>query len=65
MQPRGAEKLLLREKIVFHGGIDTQELLPFMAEPDRRNSTHETIEILNRDRRLYIFAAARTNINRT
>ena len=56
MQPRGL-KAAYGEKIVFHGGIDTQELLPFASESQIEEAVHETIEILNRDGG-YIFAAA-------
>ncbi len=56
MQPRGL-KAAYGEKIVFHGGIDTQELLPFASESQIEETVHETIEILNRDGG-YIFAAA-------
>ncbi len=61
-QPRGL-KAAYGEKIVFHGGIDTQELLPFASESQIEETVHETIEILNRDGG-YIFAAAH-NISRT
>ena len=56
MQPRGL-KAAYGEKIGFHGGIDTQELLPFASESQIEETVHETIEILNRDGG-YIFAAA-------
>ena len=56
MQPRKLKETF-GEKIVFHGGIDTQELLPFASEEQIEETVHETIEILNRNGG-YIFAAA-------
>lgn len=56
MQPRRLKETY-GDKIVFHGGIDTQELLPFASESQIEETVHETIEILNRDGG-YIFAAA-------
>lgn len=44
-------------KIVFHGGIDTQELLPFSDENAIREEVARVIEIMNKDGG-YIFAAA-------
>jgi uroporphyrinogen decarboxylase len=45
------------KEIVFHGGIDTQELLNFGSSAQIEEAVHETVEILNRDGG-YIFAAA-------
>lgn len=56
MQPR-ALKEAYGDKIVFHGGIDTQELLPFADEREIEETVHETIEMLNQNGG-YIFAAA-------
>lgn len=56
MQPRRLKETY-GDKIVFHGDIDTQELLPFASESQIEETVHETIEILNRDGG-YIFAAA-------
>ena len=56
MQPRKLKEAF-GDRIVFHGGIDTQELLPFASESQIDETVHETIEILNRDGG-YIFAAA-------
>lgn len=45
------------ERIVFHGGIDTQELLPFGDEALIRETVSKVIETMNQDGG-YIFAAA-------
>ena len=45
------------KQIVFHGGIDTQELLNFGSAAQIDESVHQTVEILDRDGG-YIFAAA-------
>ncbi len=63
IQPKaaGMDPLSLKrgygDRMVFHGGIDTQELLPFMDEVRIDESVHETIEIMKKDGG-YIFAAA-------
>jgi len=44
-------------KIVFHGGIDTQEILPFGDRSRIEKTVKETIEIMNKNGG-YIFAAA-------
>ena len=44
-------------RIVFHGGIDTQELLPFLDEQRIRVEVAKTIDIMIQDGG-YIFAAA-------
>ena len=44
-------------RIVFHGGIDTQELLPFSSAQAVEESVAETISLLNQNGG-YIFAAA-------
>ena len=44
-------------KIVFHGGVDTQEILPFGAKDEIQASVKKTIDILNKNGG-YIFAAA-------
>lgn len=53
------EKLKIRfgGRVVFHGGIDTQELLPYGSDEDIERQVYETIRILNADGG-YIFAAA-------
>ena len=56
MEP-GRLKREFGSRIVFHGGVDTQELLPFATTQQVRDSIRETIEIMNRDGG-YIFAAA-------
>jgi len=43
--------------ITFHGGIDTQEILPFGNKESVERAVRETIEIMNRNGG-YIFAAA-------
>jgi uroporphyrinogen decarboxylase len=45
------------DKIVFHGGIDTQELLPYGNKNSIEESIKNTIEILNKNGG-YIFAGA-------
>jgi len=45
------------DKIVFHGGIDTQELLPYGNKNTIEESIKNTIEILNK-KGGYIFAGA-------
>lgn len=45
------------EKIVFHGGIDTQEILPFSDIYAVQETVSEVIETMNKDGG-YIFAAA-------
>lgn len=45
------------DKIVFHGGIDTQDLLPFGNKESIEENVKSTIDILNKDGG-YIFAAA-------
>ena len=45
------------DKVVFHGGIDTQQILPFGTQESVEKTVRETIEIMNRDGG-YIFAAA-------
>ncbi|MGI5895255.1 MAG: uroporphyrinogen decarboxylase family protein [Candidatus Merdivicinus sp.] len=44
-------------RIVFHGGIDTQELLPFSSPEEVRESVENTIRVMNKEGG-YIFAAA-------
>lgn len=44
-------------RIVFHGGIDTQELLPFASDEEIEQTVKETIQTMNRDGG-YILAAA-------
>ena len=44
-------------RIVFHGGIDTQEILPFGTKESIEQAVRETIGIMN-DKGGYIFAAA-------
>lgn len=63
IQPKAADmqpeklKAVYGDTIVFHGGIDTQELLPFASEGQIEETVHQTIETLNKDGG-YIFAAA-------
>ena len=45
------------DKIVFHGGIDTQELLPFGNKNSIEENIKNTIDILNKNGG-YIFAGA-------
>lgn len=45
------------QRIVFHGGIDTQELLPFSDEACIKETVARVIETMNQDGG-YIFAAA-------
>jgi uroporphyrinogen decarboxylase len=45
------------DKIVFHGGIDTQEILPFGTKESVEEVVKSTIEIMNKNGG-YIFAAA-------
>jgi uroporphyrinogen decarboxylase len=47
------------EKIVFHGGIDTQDLLPFGNRESIEENVKSTIDILNSNGG-YLFAAAHT-----
>jgi uroporphyrinogen decarboxylase len=56
MQPENLKKTY-GNKIVFHGGIDTQDVLPFGTKESIEKTVKETIEILNKDGG-YIFAAA-------
>jgi uroporphyrinogen decarboxylase len=45
------------DRIVFHGGIDTQEILPFGTRESIEKTVRDTIGIMNRNGG-YIFAAA-------
>ncbi|MBN2557948.1 MAG: methyltransferase [Clostridia bacterium] len=45
------------EKIVFHGGLDTQQVLPFGTEETVREAVYELVGSMNREGG-YIFAAA-------
>ncbi|MCL2164054.1 MAG: methyltransferase [Oscillospiraceae bacterium] len=56
MQPENL-KASYGDRIVFHGGIDTQEILPFGTKETIERNVKETIEIMNKDGG-YIFAAA-------
>lgn len=56
MQPKKL-KDTYGSSIVFHGGIDTQEILPFGTKEKIEETVKETIEILNKDGG-YIFASA-------
>lgn len=56
MEPQRLKKEF-GDRIVFHGGIDTQELLPFMSIPQIKEKVAETIDIMIQDGG-YIFAAA-------
>ncbi|MFO7612431.1 MAG: uroporphyrinogen decarboxylase family protein [Clostridia bacterium] len=44
-------------RVVFHGGLDTQQVLPFGTEETVRAAVYELVEAMNRDGG-YIFAAA-------
>lgn len=63
IQPKAANmepwrlKKSFGDRIVFHGGIDTQELLPFASREQVEQVVSETIETMNKDGG-YIFAAA-------
>ena len=63
IQPKAAnmqpEKLKesFGDKIVFHGGVDTQEILPFGTRGEIESYVQRTIETLNQNGG-YIFAAA-------
>ena len=37
------------EKLVFHGGIDVQQLMPFGSPGEIKNKTRETMEVLGKD----------------
>jgi len=56
MQPENLKRTY-GKRIVFHGGIDTQEILPFGTKESIEKTVKDTIEIMNRDGG-YIFAAA-------
>lgn len=56
MQPEKLKKSY-GDRIVFHGGIDTQQLLPFGTEDSIVDAVRQTIEITNHSGG-YIFAAA-------
>lgn len=56
MQP-GNLKSTYGDRIVFHGGIDTQEILPFGTKGIIEKTVKETIKIMSRNGG-YIFAAA-------
>jgi uroporphyrinogen decarboxylase len=56
MQPEKI-KAAYGDRIVFHGGIDTQEILPFGTKETIEEVVKETIEVLNKNGG-YIFAAA-------
>lgn len=63
IQPKAKDMSALKlkneygDKIVFHGGIDTQEILPFSDESGVKETVTEVIETLNKNGG-YIFAAA-------
>lgn len=50
-------KMEYGERIVFHGGIDTQEILPYGTQESIEENVQHTIDIMN-DGGGYIFAAA-------
>lgn len=56
MQPEKLKKEF-GDRIVFHGGFDTQEILPFGTKDEIESSVEETIKVLNKDGG-YIFATA-------
>ena len=63
IQPKAAQmdpanlKDTYGDRIVFHGGIDTQEILPFGTKESVEKVVKDTISIMNRNGG-YIFAAA-------
>jgi len=56
MSPENLKKNF-KKRIVFHGGIDTQELLPFCDDEQIESEVMDTIRILNEDGG-YILSAA-------
>lgn len=56
MQPENLKRTY-GDKIVFHGGVDTQDILPFGTRESIEASVKEIIDTMNRDGG-YIFAAA-------
>jgi len=50
-------KMEYGDRIVFHGGIDTQDILPFGTKDSIEENVQRTIDIMN-DNGGYIFAAA-------
>jgi uroporphyrinogen decarboxylase len=56
MQPENLKKTY-GEKIVFHGGIDTQEILPFGTKESIEANVKATIEILNQNGGFIVAAA--------
>lgn len=50
-------KLAYGDQIVFHGGLDTQEVLPFGTEEDVEAAVKNIMRVMNKDGG-YIFAAA-------
>jgi uroporphyrinogen decarboxylase len=56
MQPENLKKTY-GNKIVFHGGIDTQDILPFGTRESIEQTVRETIGVMNKNGG-YIFAAA-------
>ena len=48
MQPENLKKTY-GDRIVFHGGIDTQDILPFGTKESIENTVSETIDIMNKD----------------
>ena len=56
MQPQKLKETY-GDRMVFHGGIDTQDILPFGTKESIEATVKETIEILN-EKGGYIFAAA-------
>lgn len=56
MEPENLKKTY-GDRIVFHGGIDTQEILPFGTKESIEEVVRNTVGIMNRDGG-YIFAAA-------
>lgn len=63
IQPKAADmepgrlKREFGDRIVFHGGLDTQEVLPFLEESAIRETVEEVMDIMIQDGG-YIFAAA-------
>ncbi|HEY5586089.1 MAG TPA: uroporphyrinogen decarboxylase family protein [Ruminiclostridium sp.] len=56
MQPENLKKVY-GSRMVFHGGIDTQDILPFGTKESIEETVRQTIDVMNKDGG-YILAAA-------
>ncbi|MEZ4664765.1 MAG: hypothetical protein R2911_45120 [Caldilineaceae bacterium] len=65
LRRHGARRLktAFGDQIVFHGGMDNQQTLPFGTVADVRQEVRENIEILGQERRLYL--GCRATISRS